>query len=226
MTWDPSRPSNDEKIRNMGQNVFRPFWDAIEQASENASENKLRQWGVNLIDRSTVGGASLNPPEIEDTGTVYVRDDGAHPELFFRDTQGNFVQITKDGSLGSATGAVFNSVSFNGNDFMIIRWANYSYGVVGNSDAFIKQGGTEEFDTPLTGISTSGSDPNQGTNVSVTFSTPMPGIYSVMATPKSGTIRVYNVGPSGFSLNIRTPQGGFISPNNTGGVHLMVVGTA
>lgn len=213
MTWDPSRPSNDEKIRNMGQNVFRPFWDAIEQASENVSENKLRQWGINLRDRSTIGGATNDPGAIDDTGILYVKNDGPNPELFFRDTQDNFVQLTRDGNLGSSSGAVFNSISFNSSNFFIMRWAKYNAGT-----PFVKSGGTDEFDTNATATAS--------TNVSVTFSTPMPGAYAVAATSVQGTVRVTSQNANGFTLNFRTPQGGNISPIDVGGVHLIVTGVA
>ncbi len=89
--WDPSNPTNQVKIRKLGQDTFRAFWDAIEQASDGVTaDSKLLQYGINLIDRNTIGGGVPATPEFiekgsgDQAGVVYCKNDGAALELFFR----------------------------------------------------------------------------------------------------------------------------------------------
>ena len=118
MVWDNTKPTNLEKIRNLGI-VIRPNWVAIEQASNGDSDaDKLRIWAVNLYDRNNavVTGADT-PTRMDDAGQVYCRNDGAENELFFIDSQdpAKETQLTQDGRLGSTTTNLSTqNISFDG----------------------------------------------------------------------------------------------------------------
>ena len=107
MVWNATKPSNTEKIRNLGV-VIRPNWKAIEQASDSdADADKLKLWAINLYDRNNgaVTGADT-PARIDDAGQVYCRTDDhatdAYNELFFEDSRdsANEVQLTRDDRIG------------------------------------------------------------------------------------------------------------------------------
>jgi hypothetical protein len=49
-----------------------------------------------------------DPAAVANTGKLYTKDDGGDTELFYRDDSGNIVQITRDGSLGSAVRVLDN----------------------------------------------------------------------------------------------------------------------
>ena len=109
MVWDKTKPSNVEKIQDLG-NVIRPNWQAIEEASNGDSDaDKLKLWSVNLYDRNNAAVTGPNvPARIDDAGIIYCRQDAsASPqmEFFFEDQEAsaNEVQITQKGKLGSST---------------------------------------------------------------------------------------------------------------------------
>lgn len=103
MVWDQSKPSNTEKIRNLGI-AIRPNWKAIEENDTAVKATSLNQWVIHLIDRSTIGGANT-PARIDDIGMLYCKNDGTFNELFFEDSQdpAKEIQLTEDGKIGSAT---------------------------------------------------------------------------------------------------------------------------
>jgi len=117
MTWTPSRPANNEKISDMGQTVFRPFWDAIQTASDGvAADQKLLQWGINLIDRASPPVTGPNDPARIETiagdvaGVVYCKTlMGSGLELFFMNSHdpANVIQLTKGAPIIGAIGETF-----------------------------------------------------------------------------------------------------------------------
>lgn len=146
MVWDRTRPTNTERIQNLG-NVIRPNWTAIEEASNaDADEDKLKIWAVNLVDRSqpVVTGPST-PARIGDNvgnnaeaGIIYCRNDDDNNELFFLDSQdpANEVQLTRDDRIGRVNQGVNASnlwfdedstkqVSY-GQSQMIIAFGNFN----------------------------------------------------------------------------------------------------
>lgn len=180
MTWDPSRPANDVEISALGQTTFRPFWDAIETASDAAS-TKLRMWGVNLIDRSTIGGNNT-PNRIDNTGIIYCRNDGTNNELFFLDSQNpaNEIQLTANGNIGSTnTNVTMNGLTFDGTSPFVIRWALYTFsaGTTWNLTA-----GSPEF------AATASSDGAGKPTLTFTMTTAMANVnYAVIAQPNTLT---------------------------------------
>jgi len=102
MAFDPSKPADDEKIRNLGT-VIRANWQGIEQA-----ESSFKPYALNFVDRNTIGGGvPAQPAKIAGTGQLYSKQNGASTkvELFYLDNAGtpNEVQLTTDGELGVTT---------------------------------------------------------------------------------------------------------------------------
>ncbi len=141
MVWDNTKPSNQERIQNLG-NAIRPNWIAIEQASDNdADADKLKVWAINLINRSQPAVTGPDTPDRigdniggnTEAGIIYCRNDGSENELFFEDSQNssNEIQLTQDGKIGSkTTQAVITDVTFgtdtllNNQDAMVVAWSS------------------------------------------------------------------------------------------------------
>jgi len=120
MSFDASKPANDEKIRNLGT-VIRANWLAIQQA-----DSTFQPWAVNFVDRSTIVGSNT-PTAITDVGQVYARNDGSETELFWQDDQSNELQLTTQGEIGTA-GASGTRYRFR--DFTYDGTFRYSYDVL------------------------------------------------------------------------------------------------
>lgn len=130
MAWDASKPSDSEKIRNLGI-VIRANWDAIEE-----SEDTFAPWAIKLTNRTDVGAASNNPATLASATQLFCKDDsGAVAELFLRDAAGTVKQLTKGGKWGSiAMDYLFESfshdngtTSYNEDNFAT-AWAHYATG--------------------------------------------------------------------------------------------------
>jgi len=94
MAWNEDKPADTEKVRLLGQ-VIRSNWKALEEGSDgDADAEKLKQWAINLVDRSTIGGANT-PSVISDAGQVYARTIGSNVELCYEDADSHEVQLTR-----------------------------------------------------------------------------------------------------------------------------------
>ncbi len=114
MAWDQTKPSNTEKIRDLGS-VIRDNWKAIEENDTAVAASSLNQWVIHLIDRATIAGANT-PARIDAIGMIYCRNDGSQNELYFQDSENpaNEIQMTEDGSMGShSTSVKMDDLSFD-----------------------------------------------------------------------------------------------------------------
>lgn len=92
MAWDNTKPTNTEKIRNLGT-VIRANWEAIEENDTGVKATSLNQWAVHLVDRSTIGGSNT-PTAIADVGILYCRTISGANQLFFENENGAETQLT------------------------------------------------------------------------------------------------------------------------------------
>lgn len=96
MAWDKSKPTNSEKIRELGE-VIRPNWDAIETA-----DSTFKPQALNLDDRTALGIAN-DPTALADTAILYSKQDGdGDPQAYVIDPSSVITQLT-GGSLTAAS---------------------------------------------------------------------------------------------------------------------------
>jgi len=110
--WDKSKPTNSEKIRELGE-VIRPNWDAIESA-----DSTFKPEALNLADRTPLGVAN-DPTVLASTVITYSKQDGAGaPQLYAIDPSSNVIQLTA----GAPTAAASGSSNLPGG--VIIKWGS------------------------------------------------------------------------------------------------------
>lgn len=104
MTWNQLKPSDSEKIRDLGT-VIRANNKAIEENDTGVLADSLNQWAIHLVDRSTTTTPNVTPVSISTVGMLYCRTIGAENELFFQDSQGipAEIQLTTTGKIGAQT---------------------------------------------------------------------------------------------------------------------------
>jgi hypothetical protein len=120
MPWTPSKPADNEKIRNLGA-VIRPNWAAIEQGEVPYDYLQLQEQGA-------------NPTRADNTGWLYSKEFDSQTELFYEDDRNPALvtQLTSNGKLGgSSTNIIFDTLShdgtftFNESNF-ISAWAYFT----------------------------------------------------------------------------------------------------
>lgn len=90
MAWDAGKPEGSTKLRD-GPGFMQANWDAIEQG-----DSSLGVWSTNFRNRN--GVTSLDPSTIGSQMRVYCKPDpSTNPELFFKNTTGSIVQLTRGG---------------------------------------------------------------------------------------------------------------------------------
>jgi hypothetical protein len=88
VTFDKTRPTNTEKIRDLGT-VIRPNWEAIEEA-----QSSFRPYAVNNVDRTAEPIAPEDPVAIANTLISFCKEDaGGTPRLFTIDPGSNILQV-------------------------------------------------------------------------------------------------------------------------------------
>jgi len=204
MAWDKTKPTDAEKIRNLGI-VIRPNWEAIEEGDDVGVANMLEMRSVQLDNRT---GLAANNDPTTNAGTHYVyskEDGGGDQEGFMKDSAGNVIQMTNDGALGS------DSTRINFEDFtndagttvydeknLVAYWARVT------SNTIASQGG---------GLSMAYV---ANARYDFTFTTPQSASnYAIVATAIAGgnpRIAVYtNVTANGFRVQIINQNGTLIS---------------
>lgn len=88
MTFDPSQPTDNSKIRDLST-LITPNWEAIEGA-----DLSFKPIGINFNNRNPLP-PNDDPAPIENAYILYCKEDsGANPELFGRDEDGNITQFS------------------------------------------------------------------------------------------------------------------------------------
>jgi len=88
MTWDPTQPTDNTKIRNLGI-VIRPNWEAIENA-----DSSFKPIGINFNNRTPLI-VSNDPTAISDSYILYSKEDSdGSPQLFGIDENSVTSQFT------------------------------------------------------------------------------------------------------------------------------------
>lgn len=112
MTWDPSLPADNSKIRNLGTEI-RPNWEAIQEGDASFLPEAL-----NLKNRTLLSPTPANPTAIADSYILFSKEDivSGVPELFGINENSIVTQLTN----GAQT------IDFNGSSFLpgglIIKW--------------------------------------------------------------------------------------------------------
>lgn len=99
MAWDKDLPNDSGKIRE-GPSEIRANNAAVEQA-----DISLKQWAVNLLDRTDAAVTGPNDPTRADNVMfLYSKDDGSNTELFLEDDQNpaNVIQMSRTVDLNDA----------------------------------------------------------------------------------------------------------------------------
>lgn len=99
MAWDKDEPIDAEPLRTLAQKI-RNGWYAIEEADE-ATGTKLNARSYQLGNRTSIASAA-DPVTVSGTHYAYSKEDsGGTQELFTKDSAGNIIQLTNDGSIGA-----------------------------------------------------------------------------------------------------------------------------
>lgn len=111
MTFDPTEPADDTKIRDLGV-VIRPNWEAIEEAT-----SSFKPWATNFTDRTAAGIIPEDPASIPDAYITYCKQDTeGNAELFGISDANNILQLTK----GAVTNAAIGETCIPGG--VLIKW--------------------------------------------------------------------------------------------------------
>lgn len=213
MVWDPTQPTNNTKIRNLGT-VITPNWTAIETASSTFIPE-----AINLLDRAAL--VPINPPTIATACILFCKPDPTpFPELFVKDPAGNIIQLTEAGNLGSSqTNIIAKNISYSGTSPFAIRWGRYKWGGV----TYDLQDGSSEM--PATCANAGNS------TATAIMTTAMANVnYSVLAlvkTPAGGNAHVAHFSVTNattFTLRFKTGGGGSVSAADVDEFSVLVVG--
>lgn len=113
MTWDASKPADDEKLRDLGT-VIRPNWEAIEEG-----ESSLRPYAINFIDRTAESVTPVTPAAIANAMIEFCKQDTAgNQQLWAIDENSTVKQITDTPS--SSSGQYTTTTPFG----MIFKWGS------------------------------------------------------------------------------------------------------
>jgi len=95
LVYDNTKPSDDVELKDISLQT-RPNFQAIQSGDPSFSQDQ-----INISNRTTL--PDDNDPETPvGMSRVYAKEDGeGNIELFTRDTQGNIVQLTEGGRIGS-----------------------------------------------------------------------------------------------------------------------------
>lgn len=106
MAFAKDKPSNSEKLRNLGV-VIRANWEAIVESDDSFAVQAMK-----FTDR-TAAGISLNPNTLASACQIFCKQDSSNnPELYIRNSTGAIRQLTKGGNLGTiGTNYLFDSFS-------------------------------------------------------------------------------------------------------------------
>jgi hypothetical protein len=114
MTWDPTLPADDTKIRNLGT-VIRPNWEAIEEG-----DISFRPQSINLLNRNSI--SPVTP--VANTGSyiIFSKPDSLTgvPELFGINANSNVTQLTN----GLPTIGLSGSTFIPGG--LLLKWGTIS----------------------------------------------------------------------------------------------------
>ena len=123
MAFDKSKPTNSEKIRELGE-VIRPNWDAIETADET-----FKPQGLNFDDRTALGIAD-DPTAIADAVITYCKQDtSGDPQLYAINPSSVISQLT-----GSFSAAASGTTTVQGG--IIVKWGTSNGNGAGIVNAF------------------------------------------------------------------------------------------
>ena len=101
MTFDPSQPTDDTKIRDLST-VITPNWEAIQGA-----DASFKPIGINFNNRNPLP-SNDDPTAIANAYILYCKEDpGAIPELFGIDAASNVLQFTGGPSTLNNNGHTF-----------------------------------------------------------------------------------------------------------------------
>ena len=117
MTWDPSKPADNTKLR-LAPGLIRTNWNAIEQGGVPYDYLQLQEQGA-------------NPTRADNTGWLYSKQGSSgQSELFYQDDSATakVIQLTSVGGIGNtnmihyAQSISFNGVYQNNQTAMITAW--------------------------------------------------------------------------------------------------------
>lgn len=137
MAWNSSKPTNTEKIRDLGT-VIRPNWVSLEQGEDaNAMVNSnagafVQQYSLALIERD---GRAANDDPATESETLFAyckQDSGGVAEAHLKDPAGNILQLSSGGKIGStAMEYEAESISFDGTNTynensVVTAWGSFA----------------------------------------------------------------------------------------------------
>jgi len=124
MAWNKAKPTNSEKIRELGE-VIRPNWDAIESA-----DSSFKPEALNLADRTALGIAN-NPTALADSVIMYSKQDASgNPQAYVIDPSSTITKLTGGSSTQAANGRLIlpNGLIFIWGGLSITSsWATYAF---------------------------------------------------------------------------------------------------
>lgn len=103
MTWDPSKPADNTKLR-LAPGLIRPNWNAIQQGNVPYVKIQLAEQGA-------------NPTRAVNTGWLYTKEAASQTELYYEDDRNpaKVIQLTSNGRIGnSAVTIITQNLTFNG----------------------------------------------------------------------------------------------------------------
>lgn len=103
MTWDPSKPADNTKLR-VAPGLERSNWNAIQQGGVPYVKLQLAEQGA-------------NPTRADNTGWIFTKEASSQTELYYEDDRNpaKIIQLTSNGRIGnSAITVITQNLTFNG----------------------------------------------------------------------------------------------------------------
>jgi len=148
MTWEPTLPADNSKIRNLGTEI-RPNWEAIQEG--NAS---FLPQALNLKNRTLLSPTPANPTAISGSYILFSKEDAVSgiPELFGINKNSNVTQFTN----GTQTLDPITGSASLGNG-LIIKWGTVSPNLAGVNVTYPTAFPTAGVSVQLTAIAYTGT---------------------------------------------------------------------